>query len=56
MSEYEYKTLRNALASTQMEGFVVTQQTEMDCVRLLSGEISVADLVGEILKRPGKAV
>ena len=32
MSEFEYKALRNALASTRMEGFTVTEQTEKDCV------------------------
>ena len=56
MSEREYEALRSALASTRMEGFEVTEQTEKDCVRLMSGEISVADMVEEILARPAKAV
>lgn len=56
LKEQEYKDLKNALASTRMEGFPVTEQTERDCVRLLSGEICVADLVKEILNRPEKAV
>ena len=56
MSEREYKALRSALASTRMEGFSVTEQTEEDCIRLMSGKISVADLVNEILTRPAKAV
>lgn len=51
MSELEYKALRSALASTRMEGFEVTEQTEKDCVRLMSGEISVEDMVNEILSR-----
>ncbi len=55
MSEQERRELHNALASTRMEGFEVTEQTEQDCVRLLSGEISVADLVKEIMSRPAKA-
>ena len=54
MSEQEYEALRSALASTHMEGFEVTEQTEKDCVRLMSGEISVADMVKEILARPAK--
>lgn len=54
MSEHEYESLRSALASTRMEGFHVTEQTEQDCVRLISGEISVTDLVEEILARPKK--
>lgn len=56
MSEQERRELNNALASTRMEGFEVTEQTERDCIRLLSGEISAADLVREILSRPAKAV
>ena len=56
MSEKEYRALRSALASTRMEGFEVTEQTEKDCIRLLSGDISVADLVKEIVGRPAKAV
>ena len=51
MGEREYEALRNALASTRMEGFEVTEQTEKDCIRLLSGEISVEDMVNEILSR-----
>ena len=51
MSEKEYMALRNALASTQMEGYEITKQTEQDCMRLLKGEISVAALVHEIMAR-----
>lgn len=51
MSEKEYMALRNALASTQMEGYEITKQTEQDCMRLLKGEISVAALVREIMAR-----
>lgn len=54
MGEKEYIALRDALASTAMEGFNVTRQTESDCIRLLSGEITVANLVNEILSRPEK--
>lgn len=56
MSEREYEALRSALASTRMEGFSVTEQTERDCIRLMSGEVSVAAIVKEILARPAKAV
>lgn len=56
MGEKERRELNNALASTRMEGFQVTDQTEQDCIRLLRGEVSVADLVREILNRPAKAV
>ena len=56
MSEREYEALRSALASTRMEGFRVTEQTEKDCIRLMKGEVSVVELVKEILARPAKAV
>lgn len=56
MSEREYEALRSALASTRMEGFDVTEQTEKDCVRLMTGELTVADMVKEILARPAKVV
>ena len=51
MGEHEYEALRSALASTRMEGFEVTEQTEKDCIQLMSGEISVEDIVNEILSR-----
>ena len=56
MSRREYAFLKSALVFTRMEGFRVTEQTEKDCIRLMSGEVSVADLVKEILARPAKAV
>ena len=56
MSEKELRELKNALASTRMEGFEVTEQTEHDCIRLMSGKISVSNLVKEIIRRPSEAV
>ena len=38
MSKSECRELKNALASTRMEGYEVTKQTEQDCVRLMRGE------------------
>lgn len=51
MNEKQYVALRNALASTQMEGYEITDQTEQDCVRLLKGEISIQELAQEIMTR-----
>lgn len=51
MSEMEYSALQDALASASMEGYPVTKQTELDCVRLLNGSTSVAALVQEIISR-----
>ena len=56
MSEREYFELKNVLASTGMEGFSITEQTEKDCIRLICGEISIDDLVFEIIHRSSKAV
>lgn len=56
MSGKGSRALQDALASTRMEGFEVTKQTEQDCLRLMNGEISVSELVREILARPEKAV
>lgn len=56
MSENERRELKNAWASTRIEGYEVTEQTERDCVRLMREEVSVSDLVREILSRPVKAV
>lgn len=55
MSEKEYMELKNALASTRMEGYEITEQTKSDCTRLMNGEVSVSELVKEILGRPAKA-
>lgn len=56
MDERDHEAPRSALASTRMEGFEITKQTELDCIRLINGEVSVADLVKEIMVRPAKAV
>ena len=56
MNEREYQALQSALASARMEGLPVTEQTEQDCIRLMRGEVTVEELVKEILARPAKAV
>lgn len=52
MSENESSALQDALASSSMEGFRITVQTKRDCQRLMSGKITVKELVREILSRP----
>ena len=52
LSERERQNLRNALSSTRMEGFEVTEQMVKDCVRLMYGDVSAEDIVAEIVKRP----
>lgn len=53
MNEKQYVALRNALASTQMEGYEITEQTEQDCVRLLKEKISIQESAQEIMARGG---
>ena len=52
MSKKEHRALNDALASVRMEGFPITKETEADCLRLLHGEITVDNLVREIMARP----
>ena len=52
LSEREQRSLHNALASTRMEGIEVTEQMVKDCVRLMRGEVSVEEIIEEILNRP----
>jgi len=52
MGKNESIALQDALASSSMEGFKITVQTERDCQRLMSGKITVKKLVREILSRP----
>ena len=48
--------LESALASAKMEGFHITEQTRYDCKRFLDKEVSVAELVREIIDRTTKKV
>ena len=52
MGDTDFMLLENSLASAKIEGFSVSEQTVQDCIRLLNGEISVAELVNEVLLRP----
>lgn len=52
MSQKEKFALHEALVSAGMEGFEITEQTEQDCIRLMNGEISISQMVAEILARP----
>lgn len=45
------QALENALASSRIEGFPVTEQTRMDCRRFIEGEADARTLAAEILER-----
>ena len=44
------QALENALASSRIEGFPVTEQTRMDCRRFMEGEVDARTLAAEILE------
>ena len=45
------QTQENAMASSRIEGFPVTEQTCMDCRRFMEGEVDARTLAAEILER-----
>ena len=45
------EALKNALASSAMEGFSVSPDVVRNCRRLLNGEVDVDTLMKELLKR-----
>ena len=56
MSDYEYKNLKSVLASTAIEGFKVDSQTEDDCIRLISGVVTIDGMIKEILSRTSAGI
>lgn len=45
------QALENALASSRIEGFPVTEQTRWDGRRFMEGEVDARTLAAEILER-----
>lgn len=45
------QALENALASSRIEGYAVTEQTRNDCRRLMDGKVDARTLAAEILAR-----
>lgn len=50
MTKKRRNAIRNALASTRMEGLPVSERTEQECIRFLEGNQDVISFVHEILK------
>lgn len=48
------QALENALASSRIEGYEVTDQTRRDCLRLMEGKVDARTLAAEILARRPK--
>jgi len=51
MTAKREQAMRNAFASSRMEGLPVSGQTEKECLRYLEGHIDAKTLVQEILKK-----
>ena len=45
------QALENALASSRIEGYEVTEQTRADCRLLMDGKVDARTLAAEILAR-----
>ena len=44
------KSLKSAFASAKMEGFIITPKVERNCIRILSGELSIADYISQAIQ------
>ncbi len=51
MTTKREQAMKNAFASSRMEGLLITKQTERDCIRYLEGKVDATTLVQEILKK-----
>lgn len=45
------QAIKNALASTRMEGYTITPENERDIRRIVSGEISTTELFAKIKEK-----
>ena len=45
------EALKNALASSEMEGFSVSPEVVRNCCRLFNGEVDVDTLIKELLEQ-----
>ena len=45
MDKTTEKSLNSALASAKMEGFLITPTVKADCIKIVSGELSIADYI-----------
>lgn len=51
MTAKREQAMKNAFASSRMEGLSISKQTEQDCLRYLEGRVDTATLVREILQK-----
>ncbi|MCL2164538.1 MAG: hypothetical protein FWH55_09145 [Oscillospiraceae bacterium] len=48
MDEKTENALNSALASAKMEGFQITPAVEADCIKIVSGELTIADYIKRV--------
>ena len=48
MDEKTEQSINSALASAKMEGFQITPKVEADCIKIVSGELSIADYIKRV--------
>lgn len=46
------RALENSLASSRMEGYKITDDIRNTCEKLIKGEISISQVVEDIMNRP----
>ena len=46
------RALENSLASSRIEGYMITDYVRKNCEKLIKGEISISQVVEEVLNRP----
>ena len=47
MDKKTAKSLNSAFASAKMEGFVITPKIESDCIKIINGDVSIADYISQ---------
>ena len=50
MDEKTENALNSALVSAKMEGFQITPEVEADCIKIVNGELSIADYIKRVIE------
>ena len=48
MDKKTEQSLNSAFASAKMEGFQITPTVEADCIKIVSGELSIAEYIKRV--------
>ena len=55
MDKKTKQSLNSALASAKMEGFQITPSVEADCIKIVSGELSISDYIKRVTEAKAPA-